>query len=99
MMVPGFDDDGAGEIQPLDDEQIAEILDSTSFTHIDPQGVRVDVALHKGFAGIPGVPWEMTLSIGFAANCCNALVLPASAARELAAVLVRAADMLDARES
>jgi hypothetical protein len=95
-------DERDDDIRPLSDEEIDQIVSGTDFTYTDhQQGVRVSTALHKGFAGDPLVPWDMTLSIGAASKCSSgvyaSLVLPAEAARELARTLLRAADMLDRR--
>ncbi|MEX2109839.1 MAG: hypothetical protein WD802_04490 [Gemmatimonadaceae bacterium] len=79
------------DVRPLTDGEIEAIM-ATDFTYSDLDGVRVTAALHEGFSDIPA---DITLSVGFGETCCNGLVLPPDAARELAWTLLKAADVLD----
>jgi len=85
--------ESSDDLRPLSDEEIEQIM-ATEFTHATEDGVRVYAALHPGFNGIPP---DLTLSICFGETCCNGLVLPPDAARELAWTLLRAAEIIEKR--
>jgi hypothetical protein len=67
-------------------------------THTD-EGVRVVAALHKGFASDPDYFWDMTLMIGYEDAGHFSVVLEPDVARGLATMLLRAADMIDAKRA